>query len=209
MATMQQLLLQKGLNKELPERVAEDDVLNATKKLEEDQEDVLALEEWHTSEIQSRVSKLEFPAHCRQGQVDFCQTDAQEGLEQRVAKIVYHKPALARSWYMGRHGLDNVRFDHNIVYKERTSNRGRRVTYQARGNQLQMHFSFASAEGEAKLREQCLAGRRSFELNNQLALALLKPRLPEKVTEIVKMFIPDYVEHLKQEKELIQKTLLW
>jgi len=46
-------------------------------------------------------------------------------------------------------------------------------------------------------------------LNTQLALALLKPKLPEKVTEIVKMFIPDYVEHLKQEKELIQKTPLW
>mmetsp|Transcript_99399 Transcript_99399/g.176281 ORF Transcript_99399/g.176281 Transcript_99399/m.176281 type:complete len:210 (+) Transcript_99399:70-699(+) len=209
MATIQELLLQKCLDKELPERLAELELQQAKQKLAEDLQDIAVLEKWHTSKIQDRMQEIEFSMNCRQGKVLFHEAQPTEEIEQQVARIAEEKRSLIQAWYQGKHGFTSVVLERNTCTKYRTSNRGRIVPYTAYGDSRSMHFCFSSAEAEAKVRSQCLAGRRAFKANLQLALALLRPKLPEKVTEIVKQFVPDYVDHLKHEKELVQKTVLW
>mmetsp|Transcript_150425 Transcript_150425/g.273746 ORF Transcript_150425/g.273746 Transcript_150425/m.273746 type:complete len:205 (+) Transcript_150425:96-710(+) len=204
MATLQELLMQSCLDRKLPERVAELQLQKAQKSHEEDIEDIRILEKWHILMIQPRM--LDKDTHpqdnsCFCGHVLFCARQRAEEIEQQVFRIVEQKESLARAWYQGKHGLTHARFS-----QSRISRRGNLVPSD---ESYVMEYGFFSADVEAKVRFQSLAGRRTFEANAHLCLALLRPKLPAKVTEIVKQFIPDYVDHLKQEKERLEKTPAW
>mmetsp|Transcript_50692 Transcript_50692/g.92942 ORF Transcript_50692/g.92942 Transcript_50692/m.92942 type:complete len:214 (-) Transcript_50692:105-746(-) len=213
MATLQELLMQSCLDRKLPERVAELQLQEADKSRTEDLEDVGILEKWHTSKIQPRMldfyraQNAQNPHHVarrhgcqRDGHVLFCAKQQTEDIEQQVFRIVQQKTSLATAWYEGKHGLTYVSF-----WQERISRKGNRVPCD---DSYVMRFFFNSDEVEAKVRFQSLAGRRAFEGNVQLCLALW-PTLPEKVAELVKQFIPDYVDHLKQETKFLQTAPLW
>lgn len=196
MATMQELLFQKKFDKELAEREAEEELQEAKEKLTQDMRDIKVLEEWHISKIQARMLEWQSGAMRAgssspfEGEVLFCDEKKQE--DQDVMEMLDKKELLIKTWYEGKHRLNNVHFRAN-----------------QRGTMRYIRFGFYSADMEAKVRAQCLAGRHDFEAGIQLALSRVRTKLPAKLTAIVKQFLPDYIEHLKQEKELVQATLPW
>lgn len=206
MATMQELLFQKKFDKELAEREAEEELQEAKEKLTQDMRDIKVLEEWHISKIQARMLEWQSGAMRAgnsspfEGEVLFCDEKKQEdqNMMESIASTRYcfvmlqKKELLIKSWYEGKHRLNNVHFRAN-----------------QRGTMHYMRFGFYSADMEAQVRAQCLAGRHDFEAGIQLALSRVRTKLPAKLTVIVKQFLPDYIEHLKQEKELVQATLPW
>lgn len=72
-----------------------------------------------------------------------------------------------------------------------------------------MRFGFYSAEMEANVRDGYLAGRRDYETHVQLASKILKESLAVKVVEIAEQFVPDYLDHLEQAKEKVEKICPW
>lgn len=196
MATLQELLFQKKLDKELPERRAEEGLQEAKEKLAQDKRDIKLLEEWHISVIQARMlewQSREMGAGISspfEGEVLFC--DRKQGEDQKMKKMWDHKRALIKTWYESKHSLNNIQFREN-----------------ERGTMKYMRFGFYSADMEAKVRDQCLAGRHDFEVHSRLALAHLQTKMPARVTAVVKQFLPDYIDHLQQSKDLIQSTRPW
>jgi len=195
MATMQELLFQKKLDKELPERVAEGQLQEAKEKLAQEMRDIKLLEEWHVSKIQVRMLEWQSDAmragnsSLFEGEVLFCDEKKQE--DRQMLEMLDQQEILIKTWYEGKHRLNNVHFRTN-----------------QRGTMRYMRFGFYSADMEAKVCAQCLAGRRDFEADFQLALGPIRSELPVRVAKIIEGF-PDYVDHLKQEKELVQATLPW
>jgi hypothetical protein len=198
MATMQEQLLQKKMDKELPERVAERELQDAKAKLAEDREDIKTIEKWHLSAVEPRMiewQRVEMQRHevCPvEGEVLFC--DMKVDKEQEVARIFVTKSPLVTAWYEHKHGLNNVSF--------RTNQKGT-MTY--------LRFGFYSADMEGRVHSKCLEGRRHFEAQVRAALYVLraKTELPVNVLKIINQFIPDYVEHVKQEQKRVENTLRW
>merc|ERR1712187_224789 len=135
---------------------------------------------------------LSCPTHAFQAEVLICDLKVQEG--QEVARILDTKESLVKDWYEQKHGLRKVCFRIN-----------------QKGTMHYMQFCFYSADVEAKVRSQLLKGRNDFEANVRVALYILrvKTELPVNVLKIVYRFIPDYVEHLAQEKIRVQKSRPW
>jgi len=196
MTTMQELLFQKKLDRELPERRAEAELQDAKNRLAEDIQDIQALETWHGSKIQARILEWQsFELKHKgssplEGEVLFCDLKMEE--DQQVSAILERKESLVQTWYEDKQGLNNVRFRSN-----------------QRGTMRYMVFGFYSADMEAKMRAKCLTGRCNYEANLQSALKCVRKRLPGNAVEIVEKFIPGYVDHLKQEKELVEQTRPW
>lgn len=193
---MQELLLRKCLVKELPQSVAEDELREAQKKLQEDRQDVTIIKHWHTSRIQRAMTSLDVYKGSRQGVVSFCKGRSSDKVEQSVCRIVEEKPSLIAAWYVGKCGLSNVRFERSKVLRQY-------------GNEYNMSFSFGSKEVEARLTHELMADSRAYSVNANLSLALLRPKLPARLIEIVKQFMPEYVLHLKQEKLRLEKASRW
>lgn len=195
---MQERLLQKKIDKELPERIAERELQDATTRLAEDRRDIKTIEKWHLSTI--APSMIEWQSQQMQvhevcpveGEVLFC--DKKANAEQEVARILDTKESLVTAWYEQKHGLSNVCFRSN-----------------QKGTMCYLRFGFYSAEMEANLRSQCLEGRRHFEAHIRAALYVLrvKTELPVNILKTINQFIPDYIEHVKQEQKRIENTLRW
>lgn len=193
---MQELLFQKKLDKELPERVAEGELQEARDKLAQDVQDIKLLQEWHVSKIQVRMLEWQSEAmrwgnSCPfEGEVLFCDEKKQE--DKKIIEMLDQKELLIKAWYEDKHHLNNVHFRSN-----------------QRGTMRYMRFGFYSTDMEAKVRDQCLAGRHDFEADIQLALDPVRTKLPVRVVEIIEQFIPGYVAHIKRQKELVQATVPW
>jgi len=198
MATMQERLLQKKIDKELPERVAERELQDAKARLAEDRHDIKTVEKWHFSAIEPRMMEwqnreMRFHEVCPvDGEVLFCDMKANE--EQEVARILDTKESLVTAWYEHKHGLNNVSFRTN-----------------QKGTMRYLRFGFFSADMEAKVHSQCLQGRRHFEADVRAALYVLrvKTELPVNILKIINQFVPDYVEHVKQEQKRVDTTPRW
>jgi len=195
---MQERLLQKKLDKELPERVAEQELRDAKVRLAKDGHDIKTVEKWHLSVIEPRMFEWQSQEMRGRevcpvvGEVLFCDRKATE--EQEVARILDTKESLVTAWYEHKHGLNNVHFRTN-----------------QKGTMRYLCFGFYSADIEAKVHSQCLKGRRQFEADIRAALYVLraKTELPVNVLKIMNQFIPDYVEHVKQEQKRIEKAPRW
>lgn len=195
---MQELMFKNKFDNELPERLAERALSDAKARLAEDIRDIQVIEQWHLSTIQSRMvewQNLALQTHqvCPfEGEVLFCDMKISE--EQDVLKILDINESLVKAWYEDKHGLKNVTFRSN-----------------QRGTLRYIHFDFHSADMEVKMRSQCLKGRHDFEANLRVALFYMgkKAELPVHVLKIIKKFTPDYLEHLKQEKECVEKAPRW
>lgn len=199
MVSMQQLLFQKKLDAELPERAAEQDLQAAQARLAEDIVDIQLIEKWHISKIQPRMvewqtAEMRFRESCPfEGEVLFC--DAKLNEDQECVRILETKKSLLKAWYEDKHGLKDVGFRSNAPKK----------------TMFYMRFSFYSADVEEKVRSQSLEGRRKFEAHVCVALQIIRTQaqLPVNVLKIIKQFIPDYIEHLKQEKERTERASRW
>eukprot|EP00927_Polykrikos_kofoidii_P054535 TRINITY_DN48945_c0_g1_i1.p1 TRINITY_DN48945_c0_g1~~TRINITY_DN48945_c0_g1_i1.p1 ORF type:complete len:195 (+),score=39.78 TRINITY_DN48945_c0_g1_i1:64-648(+) len=194
MVSMQEILLQKKLDAELPERAAERDLQAAQARLAEDIVDIQLIEKWHISTIQPRMVEWQsrFRKSCPfDGEVLFC--DSKLNADQECVRILQKKKSLVKAWYEDKHGLKNVGF---IFTPKKMFN---------------MRFGFYSADVEEKVRSQMLEGRRKFEAHVRVALQIIRTQatLPVHVLKIIKQFIPDYIEHLKQEKESIERASRW
>merc|ERR1712039_256196 len=124
------------------------------------------------------------PRECPfEGEVLFCDGKIKE--EQDLLRIVDTKETIVHAWYKEKHGLD-VSFRRNM-----------------RGTLRYMEFAFYSAEVEQKILYQSLKGRRDFDSQVRISLDGIQTQvqLPVNVIKIIKQFIPDYLEHLQQEKE--------
>merc|ERR1719215_1537032 len=110
-----------------------------------------------------------------EGEVLFCDRKKQE--DRQMVQMLDHKGVLITTWYEGKHGLNNVNFRTN-----------------QRGTMHYMRFGFYSADMAATVRTQHLAGRRNYEADHQLAISLVRKKLPARVTEIVQQFLPDYID---------------
>jgi len=205
MATLQEVLFQRKLDREMPERVAELALQAAKKKHKEDMADIQTIEAWHASEVHGRI--LEWHKHTLEsqsspqfeGEVLFCgpETTASGAERQKVANIVEGKGPLVTQWYAEKHGL-------SVVFK--ANRRGTGTTKAAK----YLSFSFWSADVEAKMRAQCLAQRSVFETDVRLALVVLqKKMLDRQLIEKVRQFVPSYADHLKEEKDKVEKARLW
>lgn len=208
MATLQEVLLQKSLDKTLPEKVAESELQEARQRLDDDKNDIEVIEAWHTSRIHALVTQLQLPVMSRESKIDFCDKNDADEVAQTIWRIVEEKPSLVDAWYQSKTGLNNLRFDRNIVTKYRAS-QGTKVPYSVYGDIMEMKFHFGSAGVESRLTHKAMAGRRAYTINVNTALALLRPQLPSKLVEIVKQFVPDYIDHLKQEKLRLEKAPRW
>lgn len=198
MATMQERLLQKKMDKELPERVAEIELQDAKARFAEDKQDILTVEQWHISMIATRMVEWQtcalrsYEVCPLEGEVLFC--DLKSKGEQDLAKILETKESLVKAWYERKQGLNSVSFRSN-----------------QRGTMLYMRFGFYSADADARVRSQCLKGRRHFEAHTNVCLYILRAKigLPVHVVRIVDQFLPDYVEHVRQEKQRVENTPRW
>jgi hypothetical protein len=195
---MQELLIKNKVDKELPERQAERALQDATARRAEDARDIKVIEKWHISTIQPRIVEWQnraFQDHqaCPfGGEVLFCDMKVNE--ERDVWNIVDTKEALVKAWYEDKHGLKNMLFRSNT-----------------KGTLRYFRFDFHSADIEDKVRSQCLKGRNNFDANVRAALFYLRSKgeLPVHVLKVIKQFIPDYLEHLKQEKDSVEKAPRW
>mmetsp|Transcript_35778 Transcript_35778/g.100624 ORF Transcript_35778/g.100624 Transcript_35778/m.100624 type:complete len:205 (+) Transcript_35778:60-674(+) len=198
MASMQECLLQRKLDQELPERVAERDLQAAKARLLEDKRDILAIKNWHNSTIKQRMVEwqnqyLQPPEYKTQrvcpfeGEVLFCDEKVKE--EQDLVRIVDTKEPLVAAWYGEKQGLTDVLFRLN-----------------QKGTLRYMGFGFYSADAEEKVLSRCLSGRRDFDGHVRASLSVLRARarLPVNVLKLIKQFLPEYLEHLKQEKERVE-----
>jgi len=194
---MQERLLQKKLDEELPERVAERALRDAKVRLAEDVRDIQVIKKWHISAIQSRIVEWQTCAQrahqvCPyEGEVLFCDEKVKE--EQDVLRILDTKESLVKAWYQDKHGL-TVFFRSN-----------------QKGTMHYMGFGFYSTDVEEKVRSQCLEGRHDFEAQIRVALSAIRTQtqLPVNVLKTIKEYMPDYLEHMKQEKERVEKALRW
>jgi hypothetical protein len=198
---MQHHLLQKKLDKELPECVAQQALEDAKAKLAGDKRDIQLIETWHVSTIRNRMMEWQdemFRLHktCpTEQQVLFCDMkQSAPPQEQEIARILDSKESLVEAWYVQKQGLNNVHF---------TSNQ--------KGTMRYMQFGFYSVDMDAKLRLQSLKGRHEFETNVRVALYIIRvqTQLPINVLKTIHNFIPDYLQHLAQEKDRIEKARPW
>jgi len=195
---MQERLLQTKIDKEIPERVAERELQDAKARLAQDTKDIKSVEKWHLAAIEPRMiewQSREMRVHevCPvEGEVLFCDMKSNE--EQEVTRILDTKESLVTAWYEQKHGLNNVYFKIN-----------------QKGTMCYLRFGFYSADMEAKVHSQCLEGCRHFEAHVRAALYVLraKSELPINALKIINQFIPDYVEHVKQQQKRVENTLRW
>lgn len=193
MLSLQEHLLQKKVDNELPERAAEQDLQDADARLMEDRRDIQVIEKWNNTMIKQRMVDWQNPhlqAHrvCPyEGEVLFCDEKMQE--EHDLVRIVDTKESLVKAWYKDLHGLTEVSFRSN-----------------QKGTLRYMRFSFYSPDVEEKVRSQRLQGRRDFDGHVRVSLHILRTEalLPVNVLKIIKRFVPEYIEHLKQEKERVE-----
>lgn len=190
MAALQRHLIQKKLDEELPERIAERELQDAKAKLEEDKRDIEIVEKWHLSTIASRILNCRADAF----QAEVLLFDMKSQQDQEVARILDAKESLVKNWYEQKHGFNEVRFRYN-----------------QRGTMRYMQFGFYSTDLEVEVRAQLLKGRKDFEAELRVALYILRDKfqLPKSTVRIINDFIPDYVEHLAQEKMRVQNMLPW
>merc|ERR1719253_1319804 len=143
--------------------------------------------EWQNPYLQAhRVCPYE-------GEVLFCDEKMKE--EHDIIRIVVTKESLVKAWYEGVHGFTDVSFRLN-----------------QKGTRYYMCFSFYSPDVEEKVRSQLLRGRRDFDSHVRVSLHILRTKalLPVNVLKIIKRFVPEYIEHLKYEKERVEtKTPRW
>jgi len=193
MVSMQEYLLEKKIDKELPERQAELELQNANVRLSEERRDIEVIQKWHTSTIKQRMVEwqnmhLKADRECPyKGEVLFC--DEKDEAQQDLVRIVDTREALVRAWYANVQGLTDVFFREN-----------------QKGTLRYMRFGFYSADVEEKVRFQCLKGRRDFDGNLRASLYIVRTHghLPVNVLQIIKQFIPEYIEQLKHEKEHVE-----
>lgn len=192
MVSMQEILFQKKLDAELPERAAERDLQAAHARLAEDIVDIQLIEKWHISEIQPRMQTGLMRLGPFDREVLFC--DAKLSADQECLRILETKTSLLKAWYEDKHGLKDIGFRSN-----------------AKNTMFYMRFCFYSADVEEKVRSQMLEGQRKFEAHVRVALQIIRTQatLPAHVLEIIKQFMPDYIEHLKEEKERIERASRW
>lgn len=190
------------LDKELPERVAERELQDAKAKFAQAKQDMLLIQQWHLSTIAPRMVESHKRAlecgsgystgHPTEREVLFC--DLKNSTEHKINDILDVKESLVKTWYKQKHGLKNVCFRYN-----------------QRETMRYMQFDFHSPRMEAELRTQSLKGRSDYDAAIQIALSLIcnKGQLNVQILNIIKSFIPDYIEHLRQEKTSFENAFPW
>lgn len=186
----------------MPERVAEQDLQTAHARLLEDRRDIQAIKKWHDSMIKQRMVEWQdqylqpqfgSPRVCPfEGEVLFCDKKIEE--ERDFLRIVDTKYSLLEDWFEEEHGLD-------VIFRRNQS-----------GTLRYLKFGFYSAAVEERILHQSLKGRRDFDGHVRISLYTIRiqAQLPMNVIKIIKQFMPDYLEHLQQEKERVEtKALRW
>merc|ERR1711963_532536 len=111
-----------------------------------------------------------------------------------MGRILDTKESFIKAWYEHKHGLTNICFRSN-----------------QRGTMRYMQFDFHPPDMEEKVRTQSLKGRSDFDADIRIALYIVrnKGQLKVNILKTIKSFIPDYIEHLRQEKTSVENALPW
>jgi len=193
---MQKRLMQGKFEKELSECIAEQDLREAKARRAEDVHDMQAIDNWHSSVIRCRMLDWQ-AAHSKykecpwEGEIEFLDNKVKE--QQDAVRILDEKESLVAAWYKDKHGL-------RVSFRRNNS-----------GTMRYMRFGFYSADMEEKVCSECLKGRRDYEGHVNVALYAIRTHaeLPVNVLNIINQFIPGYLEHLKQEKDRVEKAPRW